>query len=692
MARNDLDIKVRALVEGVREVQQLTQEVDELQKEAGQEVPDSTRRYRRGVRQSRRATEQWSSSLSKVRGLIATLGVALAARRLTQFTTNQLGAADAINQTAEKLGLTNEELQEYRFAAEQVNVNNRALEQGIQRFSRRLAEARQGSGELADTLEQYDITLRNADGTSRRAGEVLRDLADAVSEVEDPSERLRIAFKAFDSEGAALVNILNRGSEGLDEFAQQARDAGRVIDGELIRQSARLNTELSNFFGGIRTQIQAGFLEDFVGQTGDLRDLMTDEEFREDMRDVGNLLGAIARAAATAGAAVARLGGRLQSVIEDAGELTGAIISGDFTQSLSVVETRIQSIEETLGDDSGRRGAGGLLRSSLLSADERAALERELELLRERRREFLAQRVDAPDTLSETLSSLPGPGEIQPTTDVVDDVGDSFDDAEDKAQKFLNSLEPFTRGRVLGFQESIITLDQFSQKFESLVQQGRRASLEFETLDETFDRVFEDIPEQAEQSQKEFEEFAQEAARNMQRSFSDFLFDPFDQGLDGMLQSFAQTIQRMIADALAADLLNTLFGGASNTEGGQTQALVQGFTSLFAGSFAGGGGGIQTLGQTVASLPSADGGGFTGPGPRIGGLDGQGGFAAMLHPQERVIDQTRGQGAQTPQVNIRTINAIREQDIADAMGGAAGERTILNVIGKNPESVRESIG
>ncbi len=45
------------------------------------------------------------------------------------------------------------------------------------------------------------------------------------------------------------------------------------------------------------------------------------------------------------------------------------------------------------------------------------------------------------------------------------------------------------------------------------------------------------------------------------------------------------------------------------------------------------------------NLPSADGGGYTGSGPRSGGLDGKGGFMAMLHPRETVIDHTKGQGA-----------------------------------------------
>lgn len=41
---------------------------------------------------------------------------------------------------------------------------------------------------------------------------------------------------------------------------------------------------------------------------------------------------------------------------------------------------------------------------------------------------------------------------------------------------------------------------------------------------------------------------------------------------------------------------------------------------------------------------SFDGGGFTGFGARAGGVDGKGGFPAVLHPNETVIDHTKGQG------------------------------------------------
>jgi len=58
-------------------------------------------------------------------------------------------------------------------------------------------------------------------------------------------------------------------------------------------------------------------------------------------------------------------------------------------------------------------------------------------------------------------------------------------------------------------------------------------------------------------------------------------------------------------------------------------------------------------GQTLGSF---EGGGFTGLGPRSGGLDGKGGFAAMLHPNETVIDHTKGGNAMNITVNINAVD------------------------------------
>jgi hypothetical protein len=80
---------------------------------------------------------------------------------------------------------------------------------------------------------------------------------------------------------------------------------------------------------------------------------------------------------------------------------------------------------------------------------------------------------------------------------------------------------------------------------------------------------------------------------------------------------------------------------------------ITGFiTDAIGGMF---GGGVTTSLRPRARPVSMDGGGYTGNGARAGGLDGRGGFMAMMHPRETVVDHTKGQGGGSVVVN-QTIN------------------------------------
>jgi tape measure domain-containing protein len=73
----------------------------------------------------------------------------------------------------------------------------------------------------------------------------------------------------------------------------------------------------------------------------------------------------------------------------------------------------------------------------------------------------------------------------------------------------------------------------------------------------------------------------------------------------------------------------------------------------------------------IVQVPSFEGGGYTGNAPRIGGIDGRGGFPAILHPRETVIDHTRaGRSNSTPTsitIPITTGPVTRLPDGTDAV-------------------------
>lgn len=73
----------------------------------------------------------------------------------------------------------------------------------------------------------------------------------------------------------------------------------------------------------------------------------------------------------------------------------------------------------------------------------------------------------------------------------------------------------------------------------------------------------------------------------------------------------------------------------------------------------------------AAAIPTFEGGGFTGSGARSGGMDGKGGFLAMLHPNETVIDNTRGGGQDITIIN--NIDASGDGDVDQRIAMAVSE-------------------
>src|SRR5919108_377257 len=79
--------------------------------------------------------------------------------------------------------------------------------------------------------------------------------------IDDPAERVRLAFKLFDSEGVALVNLLRGGSGALEEMRERARDLGIVLDEALVRDAERARTELDTLSQVISANLTRAALE-----------------------------------------------------------------------------------------------------------------------------------------------------------------------------------------------------------------------------------------------------------------------------------------------------------------------------------------------------------------------------------------------------------------------------------------------
>ena len=133
--------------------------------------------------------------------------------------------------------------------------------------------------------------------------------------------------------------------------------------------------------------------------------------------------------------------------------------------------------------------------------------------------------------------------------------------------------------------------------------------------------------------------FAETVEGQLTNAFKKF----FDITSDGFLKF--KDLATSVARAVINELINVF--------------IVQKLVGMITGS-------IGNIGDTIKfnrltdndTLFNGDGGGFTGMGVRAGGIDGRGGFPAIIHPNETVIDHTKGQSmGTTVNFNISTVDA-----------------------------------
>jgi tape measure domain-containing protein len=141
----------------------------------------------------------------------------------------------------------------------------------------------------------------------------------------------------------------------------------------------------------------------------------------------------------------------------------------------------------------------------------------------------------------------------------------------------------------------------------------------------------------------------------------------------GMISSLAQTVQGELSTAMSSAITGVIQGtttvqqafsqmfaniGAAFIDMATqmiAKALIMKVLGILGGGLGGGFGGLGSVSSKLSFDPSGmagfnqpwsfSGGGYTGDGPRSGGLDGEGGYLAMVHPQETVIDHTDARSA-----------------------------------------------
>lgn len=187
----------------------------------------NTKKYKRGMKQAESITQRFGRTVARVgKGLAVGMTAALAAVAVgtTIAVKRQFQLIDATAKVSDKLGIATEKLIGLRLAAELSGNTVRNLELGLQRMTRRVSEAAQGTGEAQAAIKELGLDAKALNKLS--PDEQFLSIADAMEKVESQGDRVRLGFKLFDAEGVALINTLRGGSDALRKTQQEAERLG----------------------------------------------------------------------------------------------------------------------------------------------------------------------------------------------------------------------------------------------------------------------------------------------------------------------------------------------------------------------------------------------------------------------------------------------------------------------------------
>ena len=193
------------------------------------------------------------SALSGLGGIIGGIGLAGAGAAFVGFASSALESADELQRLSDRVGVSAESLQEWQYIAKSTGADADDVADAFREMQLRLSEAaRLGSGPAVDALMLLGLTLDDLAGMNpEQQFELLRD---AISEVEDPADRLFLAEELLGGSTERLGAFIEGTAEEMAALRQEARDTGQILSDETVASLdsahaafGRLTTAVTNF-------------------------------------------------------------------------------------------------------------------------------------------------------------------------------------------------------------------------------------------------------------------------------------------------------------------------------------------------------------------------------------------------------------------------------------------------------------
>ena len=263
---NQLDENKQKIADSGKEMGNLGDVVNGLTSKLGIQLPD-------GMKSSMNAMGSLDAQSLALAGGFAAVAAAIVKveKAMISMTKESASFADNIITLSMQTGQSTQQLQEFAYASELIDVSVDTLQGSLTKLTNNMQDTMNGTGNAKASFEALGVSVTNADGSMRSANDVFYETIDALGQVKNETERDAMAMDIFGRSAQDLNPLIIQGSKTLKVYADEARNMGYVLDDEALSALGAVDDayqRLQKTQEGVKNQLAvefAPYLEEFYG-------------------------------------------------------------------------------------------------------------------------------------------------------------------------------------------------------------------------------------------------------------------------------------------------------------------------------------------------------------------------------------------------------------------------------------------
>lgn len=162
---------------------------------------------------------------------------------------------DEAAKTSRRLGLTAEQLQEYKFAADRAGVSGEEVIKSFEKLNKNVGDLRGNYGSLNTILKATNPELLEQFKSVQTNEEAFKLATKAIGELPTQLEKASLAQALFGRSGLKMLTVMEGGTEEIEKLREEARKYGNIISNETAAASEEFIDAQLNMKSALRSLI-----------------------------------------------------------------------------------------------------------------------------------------------------------------------------------------------------------------------------------------------------------------------------------------------------------------------------------------------------------------------------------------------------------------------------------------------------